>query len=86
MNLIHALARLVPYWALPLALVFGEIAWTMRRKKSSTGAEFGCWGVAGFLVLLALGWIVMRGDKNSDEWVKGLFGSNALYEREISVC
>jgi hypothetical protein len=72
MHTFFALARFFPYWAFPLALLSGEVAWYYYRKKSSQQYLF--WGVSAVLLVLMLLWIAFRGDLNSDEWVRYFSG------------
>lgn len=73
MSLIHALVRLFPYWAFPMALVFGEVAWTLRKKRASFSWQLFCWGAALVLVGLTVAWFAYRGDLYSDKWVRSVF-------------
>lgn len=72
MHLIYTAMRFFPWWALPLALVIGELGVFFRRRASRT--QFACFGVAGVLVLSALAWFFFRGDLHSDRWVRSAFG------------
>lgn len=70
MYLLFALLRFYPYWALPLALVIGEIGVHLRRRKSPL--QKYCWAWVGILGFTTILWFAFRGDVNSDKWVKAL--------------
>ena len=70
MYILYALVRFYPVWALPLALLIGEVGIHLRRRKSRL--QNYCWFWVGFLGLTTLLWIVFRGDLNSDKWVRFL--------------
>ena len=73
MHLLFALMRFYPFWALPLALVLGEIAWHFHRRRK--GIQYSFWAGALFFFCTTLAWFILRGDLHSDAWVKALMGS-----------
>ncbi|MBN22272.1 MAG: hypothetical protein CL678_13405 [Bdellovibrionaceae bacterium] len=68
MHYIFSLARIFPFWALPLAFVLAELGVYFRRRNSSS--QFVCWGMVAFLGILTICWFIFRGDLNSDYWIK----------------
>ncbi|MGZ3689001.1 MAG: hypothetical protein ACXVBW_11910, partial [Bdellovibrionota bacterium] len=68
MHTIFMMARFYPYWALPLAVLVGDIGLYFRRKKNDI--QWALWSLAGFLVLGIIVWVAFRGDLNSDQWVR----------------
>lgn len=69
MSLIYLAARTFPFWAIALAIaVFPAILHFRRRGKKTFFVLWG--GFAGGLILLAITWIVMRGDLHSEAWVR----------------
>lgn len=73
MHLVFLLFRTYPYWAIPVALVFGHLGMHFARRGNLLRYFF--WGSAAGMVLAALAWIGFRGDLHSDEWVRFLIGS-----------
>lgn len=71
MHQIFLLARVYPYWAIPLALVLGQLGIFFRRRKSRFQYTF--WMLIAILMISSLAWLVMRGDRNADEWVRWFF-------------
>ena len=72
MYLFYTMMRLFPFWAVPLALVCGEIGMFYYRKQS--WIRYYIWSVGGFLVLATLLWLIFRGDLYSDQWMNYLTG------------
>ncbi len=72
MHTIYTLARLFPYWALPVAFLVAELGWYFRRKRSAS--QHFCWLTTVTLVVTAISWIAFRGDLHSDRWVRLVFG------------
>jgi hypothetical protein len=66
------LARLYPYWALPLAVVLVQLGIFFRRRKSPI--QYACLGEAGLLLLGIVAWFVFRGDLYTDRWLRVIFG------------
>ena len=66
--------RFYPYWAVPVGIVFLELARHFRRKNKFN--QWPCMGVAGGLFLLVVLWFGFRGDLNSDHWVRALLFQN----------
>lgn len=71
MHTLFALSRFYPYWAFPLAILFAELGWYFRRKKS--GGQYYCWALVSVLAVTTIMWIGFRGDMNSDLWVRSFF-------------
>lgn len=61
-----------PFWAIPVAFILVEIGLFYRRRKSE--ATFVFLGSAGFLVVLSLIWIILRGDLNAEAWARAMQG------------
>lgn len=72
MHYLFAAARLFPYWALPLALVIGEIGVYFRRRRDKRQWIF--FGISGTLVLVTFLWFGFRGDLRSDDWIRWILG------------
>lgn len=68
MRWIFIIARFLPYWAAPSAVVLFELGRHFRRRKSPN--QWSAFGASAFLILLTLLWFVFRGDLYSDHWVK----------------
>lgn len=73
MRAVYLIARLYPYWALPVAFLIAEMGRHFRRKGQDY--QYYCWFWSGFLVFLIFLWIGFRGDLHSDDWVRAVFGS-----------
>jgi len=71
MHVIYALMRFYPFWALPVGLVLFELAFFFRRKNQKK--QFFCFLTTLLLCVSALFWIILRGDLNSDAWVRSFF-------------
>ncbi len=72
MFLIYLLARLYPYWAVPIAVVFVEMGMYYRRKKNKN-MQAAAWFISAYLVFSSLIWVLFRGDQNSDIWIRRFF-------------
>lgn len=72
MHFLYELARYFPFWAIPIALILGEVGLFFRRRASVF--QFPFFGMAGLIMLLTLIWFIGRGDLHSDKWVRGMFG------------
>lgn len=72
MHLVYLLLRTYPYWAVPVALVFGQLGMHFARRGSLL--KFLFWGISLCLVVGAGVWIGFRGDLHSDEWIRSLTG------------
>jgi hypothetical protein len=68
MHHVYFLARIYPYWALPLAFVMGQLGLHFRRRKFKV--QYSFWGMLVLLIVSSLIWIVFRGDLNADQWVR----------------
>lgn len=71
MHLVYLLVRTYPYWAVPIAIVFGQLAIHYMRQLNPI--RFLFWMITAALVFLAFAWIFFRGDLHSDEWVRSFF-------------
>ncbi len=69
MQLAFLIARFFPFWAVPLALIFLELAYYFKRKKGRYFMAL-CLGAAGVLLGLSIAWGIARGDLHSDRWVR----------------
>lgn len=67
------LARIYPYWAIPVAIIFAEIAYFYKRRKSPH--QFIFWMASATFILGLVLWLIYRGDINSDVWVQSWIGS-----------
>jgi hypothetical protein len=74
MHHVFFLARIYPYWAIPLAAVFGQVGLYNRRRNFRM--QYSFWSMAAILVLTSIAWIGFRGDYNADQWVR--FVQNAF--------
>ena len=72
MSLFFLALRLYPFWAIPLALVMGELGWYFRRKGKKQ--QWFCWSMVGFLGLTTLLWLIFRGDLYADRWSRAILG------------
>lgn len=72
MHLFYLAARTYPYWAVPVAIVFGQLGIHFMRRDSVL--RFLFFGIAAGLVVGAFAWIFFRGDLHSDVWVRTLLG------------
>lgn len=71
MHQVFFLARIYPYWALPLCLVLGQLTGLCRRRRYRARYLLG---IALVVLLLSCGaWIYFRGDLHSDDWVRAAF-------------
>lgn len=73
MNLIHTIVRVLPFWAIPLAIIFGESARIMRKRRTSEALQYLFWMLSGGLLFITALWFLMRGDRNSDQFVRDMF-------------
>ena len=65
------LARTIPYWAIPMAIVLVDLMIYYRRKRAR--ATYVCAGAIFMLVCLSIGWVAARGDLYADQWMKIIF-------------
>ena len=72
MRWLYVLARFYPFWALPTAFILGEFGMFFFRRGQSRYRFF--FGMVGFLLVTTVLWFILRGDLNSDNWVKGMIG------------
>lgn len=72
MHFVFLLARIYPYWAIPLVAVLAQIAIFFRRRRHAL--LYSVVGLMGLLFLGLLAWAFFRGDLHSDEWVRALLG------------
>ncbi len=66
MSLIYLVMKLYPVFGISLAFLFFDLGKSLRRKGSR-----GWFGMLVFSVVFlasAIGWGVLRGDKNADAW------------------
>jgi hypothetical protein len=70
MHVLYALVRFFPYWALPVALIVAELGRFYRRRQSQN--QYWCWTASVALIVFTVFWFVLRGDQNSDNWVRAL--------------
>jgi hypothetical protein len=70
MHTLFVLAKVYPYWAIPLALVVGELGIFFRRRRSKK--QRICWAGVGILLLGLILWFYFRGDLNSDRWIQSI--------------
>jgi hypothetical protein len=69
MSLIYLAARTFPIWAIAFAVaLLPAILHFRRRKKTALLVLWG--GFSASLFLLAITWIVMRGDLHAEAWVR----------------
>lgn len=68
MHWLYAALRFYPFWAVPAALIMVELGRYYRRKAKKQ--QFFCFGLSAGLVLTSLLWLILRGDKYSDSWVR----------------
>ncbi|MCM2322176.1 MAG: hypothetical protein NDJ90_02835 [Oligoflexia bacterium] len=71
MHALFLLARTFPWWAVPMALVVGQLTVFFWRRRSPMRFFFG--GATLTLLFSAALWIIYRGDLHSDRWVRNLF-------------
>lgn len=72
MHQIFFLARIFPYWALPLCLVLGQLAALSRRRRYRSRYPLAL--AMALLIASCAAWIFFRGDLYSDDWVRAIFG------------
>jgi TctA family transporter len=72
MHYIFLLARVYPYWALPLTIVLVQLFIFFRRRKNPMRFTTGAGAV--ILVLGIFAWFIFRGDIHSDDWIRTLLG------------
>ena len=72
MLLFGLMLKTFPFWAVPLAFILFEVGFFYKRRKSEARVVF--FGASGFLVVLALTWVVMRGDLHAEAWVRAMQG------------
>ena len=75
MHVYFSIARFYPYWAVPVALVIGEMAVFFRRRES--GLQWPLFGLGGLILFIAILWFVFRGDIHSDDWLKAILYPSA---------
>ncbi len=68
MHHVYFFMRIYPYWALPLALVMGQLGLHFRRRKFRM--QYSFWAMIVFLVVTSVAWIAYRGDTQSEQWVR----------------
>jgi hypothetical protein len=61
-----------PFWAVPLAIILFEVGFFYKRRRSDAKVVF--FGASGFLICLALAWLVLRGDLHAEAWVRAMQG------------
>ena len=76
MAAIFLMVKFVPFWAVPLALVVGDVGWHLHKRRNRL--EYVCYIAALCLISLAGIWLYYRGDVNSDKWLKSLYRLAAL--------
>jgi putative effector of murein hydrolase len=78
MEYVFLMARLFPYWMIPLSISIFEVGLNLKRRKN----RFFLlpWSTCVMMILLVILWIFFRGDLNSDTWVKEIFGLNSLLQ------
>jgi hypothetical protein len=66
------LVKILPFWAFPAALVFGDLTIFYRRRRQKVWVAF----LSLALIFVGAGglWIGFRGDLHADSWVYGFFG------------
>ncbi len=72
MHTLSIVLRYYPYWAIPLALIIGELGIHFRRRKKS--AQWNFFAVSAALFVGLVLWLVFRGDLNSNSWARTLLG------------
>jgi hypothetical protein len=70
MRFVYVLARLYPYLAVAFIIALTQLGIYFRRKRMN--AQWYCWGVSAILGIGIIAWFVMRGDLNTDEWLRSL--------------
>jgi hypothetical protein len=70
MRLIYLAARLYPYWAIALSMAFIQVGLYYRRLGNAKQWHF--FGLTGILLVGLLVWLIFRGDRNSDLWLRSL--------------
>jgi hypothetical protein len=73
MRPIYLIVRFYPFWALPVALILGELGRHFGRRAGIKKWKWICWAGSVFLLTLIVLWFIGRGDLNSDRWVRQLF-------------
>ncbi len=71
MHAIFLAVRTYPFWAIPLGVIFWQIGVHFMHRRSKLRYSF--WGGAGIVFLSVVAWIVFRGDKNAESWVRTFF-------------
>ena len=71
MHQIYFLARIYPFWAVPLLMVCWHLGKHFRRRRSRLQYSF----LALILILgvSVISWFVFRGDMYSDSWIRAAF-------------
>ncbi len=72
MRYVYLLLRIYPYWAIPLAAVFVQLAIFYNHRQNKRKYVAG--GFAGVLLLTVVLWVVFRGDIRSDLWLRAVQG------------
>jgi uncharacterized membrane protein YfcA len=72
MNIIYALVRLFPFWAIPGCFILFQLGNHLRRKGDKLFRML--WGLIAIFIALLVLWFVFRGDLHSDHWVRTVLG------------
>ena len=68
MRFVFLAVRVYPFWAIPMAAIFWQLARLFRRREYGWHGWF--YGITLFFLLTAAVWVWFRGDLNSDRWVQ----------------
>jgi hypothetical protein len=68
MHSVYFLIRIYPYWVIPFCILFGQLGIHFRRRHRPV--QWFYWGMVVCCLLSSGAWIYLRGDLNSDKWVR----------------
>ena len=74
MRFIYFTIKFLPYWAIPLILIFGEMAYIFRRRGNRT-LMMRMGGIAAFFLILTTLFFALRWDTTLYPWVQGFLNS-----------
>ena len=69
MRFLYFAIKFLPYWAIPLALIFGEMAFIFRRRGNRK-LMIRMLTVGGFFLLLTVFFFVFRWDMTLYPWIR----------------
>jgi len=68
MHWLFVIFKVLPAMTIPASFIAFELGWSLLRKRNK--GHYICWLLGVTLMGVSVTWFALRGDKNSERWIR----------------